>query len=139
MNPVHYFARLSTTARIYAGVSGLIAAWLVFSHNAGAGELKVDINRDSKNSDANTEAGYTKWSQDTTGGAATGTNSATKSFTSLTGEAISVSFSQTPTSLARGGAGLLTDSYTAGLLVARLISDGFTVNPKSLSTGGQSK
>src|SRR5438093_7067597 len=92
-----------------------------------AGELKVDINRDSKNLDSVTEVGYTKWSQDTTGGATTGTNAATKSFTSATGETITISFSQTATSASRGGTGLLSNWYQTGAQgTARLVSDGLT-------------
>ena len=105
---------------------------------AHAGELKVDINRDSKNLDQYTEIGYTKWSQDTTGGATTGTAAATKVFTSASGETVSVSFSQTATSASRGGTGLLTNLYQVGAQNgARLVSDGFTVAPATLSTGGQ--
>ena len=110
--------------------------WLAFS--ASAGELKVDINRDSKNLDSVTETGYSKWSQDTTGGATTGTNAATKTFTTLSNETITISFSQTPLSQSRGGAGLLSNWYQTGAQgTAKLVSDGFTVAPATLGTGGQ--
>ena len=103
-----------------------------------AGELKVDINRDSKNLDSVTEVGYTKWSQDTTGGATTGTNAATKAFTSASNETVTVSFTQTATSQSRGGTGLLSNWYQAGAQgTAKLVSDGLTVAPATLATGGQ--
>lgn len=105
---------------------------------ASAQELRVDINRDSKNSDSVTETGYTKWSPDTTGGATTGTNAATKTFTNAANETITVSFSQTQTSADRGGAGLLSNWYQIGAQgTAKLVSDGFTVSPATLATGGQ--
>src|SRR4051812_15973087 len=103
-----------------------------------AGEVKVDINRDSKNSATETEVGYVKWSQDTTGGAATGTNAVTKSFTSTTGETVTVSFAQTALSASRGGTGLLSNWYQAGAQgSAKLVSDGLTVAPANLATGGE--
>lgn len=105
---------------------------------AHAGELKVDINRDTKNLDSVTEIGFMKWSPDTTGGATSGTAAAAKSFTSATGEAVTISFSQTPISQSRGGTGLLTNWYQTGAQgTARLVSDGFTVAPATLATGGQ--
>ena len=103
-----------------------------------AGELKVDINRDTKNLDSVTETGYTKWSQDTTGGAATGTNAATKTFTTASNETVTVGFSQTPVSQSRGGSGLLSNWYQVGAQgTAKLVSDGLTVAPATLATGGQ--
>ncbi len=113
--------------------------WLVLaSCLVHAGELKVDINRDSKNLDSVTEVGYTKWSQDSTGGATTGTNVATKSFTSASNELVTVGFSQTPASQSRGGSGLLSNWYQTGAQgTAKLVSDGLTVAPATLATGGQ--
>ena len=103
-----------------------------------AGEMKVDINRDSKNLDGVTETGYVKWSPDTTGGATSGTAVASKSFTSSTGETVVVGFSQTAASQAAGGTGLLTNWYQIGAQgTAKLVSDGFTVSPATLGTGGQ--
>lgn len=114
------------------------AAVALMAGTAYSQELKVDINRDSKNFDSVTEVGYTKWSQDTTGGATTGTAAATKTFTNANGELITVSFSQTPASASRGGAGLLSNWYQIGAQgTARLVSDGFTVAPATLSTGGE--
>lgn len=115
---------------------------LVFAACAGiaarAGEVKVDINRDTKNSAAETEVGYVKWSQDTTGGASSGTTPVTKTFTSATGETITVSFAQTAVSQSRGGTGLLSNWYQVGAQgSAKLVSDGLTVAPANLATGGQ--
>ncbi len=101
-----------------------------------AGELKVDINRDSKNSDANTAVGYVKWST-ASAYSTTGTAVTSSTFTSASNETVVVGFSQTALSQARGGVGLLTDWYSAGEAFAPLIADGFTVNPKNLSTGGE--
>ena len=103
-----------------------------------AGEVKVDFNRDTKNSAVETEIGYTKWSQDTTGGAASGTAAVTKSFTSATGENVTVSFAQTALSQSRGGTGLLSNWYQTGAQgTAKLVSDGLTVAPATLGTGGE--
>lgn len=128
-------ALASELRRLHSFVAGccLLAPLL-----AKAGELKVDINRDSKNFDSVTETGYAKWSADATGGATTGTAAATKSFTSATGESVIVSFSLTALSATRGGTGLLTNWYQTGAQgTARLVSDGFTVDPANLATGGQ--
>ena len=105
---------------------------------AFGGEVKVDINRDSKNLDSVTEVGYVKWSQDSAGGAASGTTAVTKSFTSLTGETVTVTFAQTALSRTRGGAGLLSNWYQTGAQgTAKLVSDGLTVAPANLATGGE--
>ncbi|MBI3879268.1 MAG: T9SS C-terminal target domain-containing protein [Verrucomicrobia bacterium] len=117
----------------------LTAALLAPASFASAGELKIDINRDSKNSATETEVGYTKWSQDTTGGASTGTNQVSKTFTNAVGEIITVTFAQTAESGTNGGTGLLSNWYQAGAqgAVAKLVSDGLTVAPANLGTGGQ--
>ena len=103
-----------------------------------AGELKVDINRDSKNLDTVTETGYVKWSADTTGAAASGTNAVSKSFTTSTDESVTITFAQTSASAAAGGTGLLSNWYQTGAQgTAKLVSDGLTVAPANLATGGQ--
>ncbi len=103
-----------------------------------AGEVKVDLNRDTKNSAAETEVGYVKWSQDTTGGASGGLTPVTKSFTSSTGETVTVSFAQTALSQSRGGTGLLSNWYQIGAQgTAKLVSDGLTVAPANLGAGGE--
>ena len=107
---VSYCARtfLPLRLRHLHSVELFVAFWAMIG-GLWAGELKVDINRDSKNSATETESGYVKWSQDTTGGAASGTIPVTKSFTSSTGESIIVSFAQTALSASRGGTGLLSN------------------------------
>jgi Bacterial Ig domain len=111
---------------------------LALTHAGWAGEVKVDINRDSKNLDSVTEVGFVKWSADATGAASVGTAAVTKSFPSLTGETVVVSFAQSPVSLARGGTGLLSNWYQVGAQgTARLVSDGITVAPANLGTGGE--
>ena len=103
-----------------------------------AGEVKVDFNRDSKNTATETEVGYVKWSQDSTGGASSGLTAVTKSFTSLTGETVTVSFAQTALSQTRGGTGLLSNWYQIGAQgTAKVVSDGLTVAPANIGTGGQ--
>jgi len=103
-----------------------------------AGELRVDINRDSNNTAAVTELGFTRWSQDSSNGSATGTNAVTRSFTTATGENVTVTFAQTAASAVAGGTGLLSNWYKAGAEgAAKLVSDGLTVAPANLSTGGQ--
>ena len=110
---------------------------------AEAGELKIDINRASKNLDSATEGGYTKWSADAvlgTGTETTGTAAATKTFTSSTGETVTVSFSQTALSVARGGTGIKSNWYAVGAAptgTSKLVSDGIWVAPDSFGGGGQ--
>ena len=111
---------------------------LLASASLWAGELKVDFNRDSKNTAAETEVGYTKWSQDSTGGASSGLTAITKSFTTATGEAVTVSFAQTALSQTRGGTGLVSNWYQIGAQgTAKIVSDGVTVAPANLGTGGE--
>ena len=118
----------------------LLPACLVVAAAASlvAGELKVDINRDSKNSPSVTETGYLQWSNDTSNAAATGTTAVSRSFTTLTGEAVTVTFAQTAASAAAGGTGLLSNWYQTGAQgTARLVSDGLTVAPANFASGGQ--
>jgi hypothetical protein len=135
------FARFSSSSdrpmnfrpRLFPAFVPLLAAFSVH-----AGEVKVDINRDTKNSAAETEVGYVKWSQDSTGGASSGLTPVTKSFTSSTGETVTVSFVQTALSQSRGGTGLLSNWYQIGAQgAAKLVSDGLTVAPANLGAGGQ--
>ncbi|MEA3186782.1 MAG: hypothetical protein QOD99_612 [Chthoniobacter sp.] len=119
-----------------------ILCWFGFSFFAvRAGELKVDINRDgSKNLDSATATGYTKWNPAMVGYSTSGTAVTSGTFTSVTGETVTIEFSQTALSASRGGTGLLTNSYgvgVSGTSTARLISDGFTVAPATLATGGE--
>jgi hypothetical protein len=71
-----------------------------------AGELKVDINRGTKNQTTYTEVGYTNWYNGVyTDTPATGTNADTQVFTSSTGETLTIKLSQSPASASRGGLG----------------------------------
>ncbi|MCP5547408.1 MAG: T9SS C-terminal target domain-containing protein, partial [Akkermansiaceae bacterium] len=104
-----------------------------------AGALKVDINRDGKDTDPNTEIGYVKWSQGIAGSTtASGTNPITRSFTTSAGESVTVSFAQTAASQTAGGTGitfLYNASNVGGTL--DLIGDGLTVSPNTFANGGQ--
>ncbi len=113
-------------------------ALIAAASSLSAGELKVDINRDSKNSDSVTETGFVKWSADTTNAAATGTTAVSRSFSTSTGEDVTITFAQTAASAAAGGTGLLSNWYQTGAQgTARLVSDGLTVAPANLAAGGQ--
>jgi hypothetical protein len=118
------------------------AAVLILSLSAvlpsPAGELRVDINRDSKNSDSVTETGFVKWSQDTSNAAAAGTAAVSRSFTTSSGDNVTITFAQTAASAAAGGTGLLSNWYQTGAQgTARLASDGLTVAPANFGAGGQ--
>jgi hypothetical protein len=103
-----------------------------------AGELRVDINRDTNNTTAVTENGYTRWSPDNTSGTATGTNPISRCFTTATGENVTVTFAQTAASAVAGGTDLLSNWYKAGAEgAAKLVSDGLTVAPANFAGGGQ--
>lgn len=107
---------------------------------AMAGELKVDINRDTKNNDNYTETGYIKWSQGSYDGAtsANGTTPIYRSFTTADGESVTISFAQTAASQSAGGEGienLYNGTAVSGTL--DLIGDGLTVAPRTFAGGGQ--
>ncbi len=105
-----------------------------------AGELKIDINREEKNREIQTETGYTMWSggQYDGGTTASGTAGITRSFTTLNGENVTVTFSQTAASAAAGGTGIKGIYYKTGAEGdTPLISDGLTVDPPDFSAGGQ--
>jgi hypothetical protein len=105
-----------------------------------AGELKVDINRDGKNSASTTATGYTQWTTAASGGtASTGTAAITQNFTTATGEAVAVSLSMTAAAQAAGGTGLTFTYYAAGTTTTgqKLVSDGVTVAPAVANAGGQ--
>ena len=118
--------------------SSVIAGLLLASALLHAGELRVDINRDSNNTAVVTETGFTRWSGDSSNGAATGTNPVSRSFTTANNEAVTITFAQTAPSATAGGTGLLSNWYKAGAEgAAKLVSDGLTVAPANLSAGGQ--
>ncbi|MEK7949831.1 Ig-like domain-containing protein [Luteolibacter soli] len=126
---------LSMSRSIHAVILSSSCTFIAALH---AGELRVDINRDSNNTATVTENGYTKWSPDNTNGAATGTNPVSRSFTTATGENVTITFAQTAASAAAGGTGLLTNWFKAGAEgSAKLVSDGLTVAPANLGGGGQ--
>lgn len=128
-------ALASETKHIHHFIAG--GCFFLTLLTAVGGELKVDINRDSKNSDSVTETGFTKWST-AAGYGTSGTAATSSTFTSSTGETVVVSFSQTALSESRGGTGLLSNWYQTGAQgTARLVSDGFTVAPAPLATGGE--
>jgi hypothetical protein len=105
-----------------------------------AGELKVDINRDTKNTATQTAVGYTQWTTASSGGTtSTGTTPISKNFTSATGEAVTVSLAMTAAAQAAGGTGLNGTYYQAGVAIdgQKLVSDGVTVAPNVLNAGGQ--
>jgi hypothetical protein len=120
--------------RGYPAILAILAAPSLLN----AGELRVDINRDSKNSDSVTETGYVKWSADGTNASASGTAAVSRSFTTPTGGNVTVTFAQTAASQSAGGTGLLSNWYQTGATgTARLISDGLTVSPADFAGGGQ--
>jgi hypothetical protein len=112
-----------------------LAVALLIVSSLRAGELRVDINRDSKNSPSVTETNYVQWSTDSTNAAATGTAAVSRSFTTSTGENVTVTFAQTAASATAGGTGLLSNWYQTGAQgTAKLVSDGLTVAPPCSSS-----
>ena len=133
--PAHILTMLRCLRPV--ALAGAAAAQLL------AGELKVDINRTTRNQVSQTEPGYTMWSPIIpagTGTEATGLNAATQTFTTTAGETVTISFAQTPLSQSRGGTGILSNWFQVGAQgTAKLVSDGITVNPATLGTGGEIK
>ena len=118
--------------------ASIVITGLMIPVTLQAGELRVDINRDANNTPVVTELGYTRWSPDNSNGATTGTNAVSRSFTTAANENVTVTFAQTAASAATGGTGLLSNWYKAGAEgSAKLVSDGLTVAPANLATGGQ--
>ena len=113
--------------------TSLIVCIAVLPPLLSAGELRVDINRGTKNQTTYTETGFFNWSSDYTDSPASGTNADTRVFTSSTGETVTVGLSQTAASAATGGLGLRTGLYQAGGdSGAKLASDGVEVDVKDL-------
>ena len=111
--------------------------------SVGAGELKVDINRDGKNNTGaggTTATGYTQWTTANSGGSSsTGTNPITETFPiASTGENVIVSLAMTAAAQSASGTGI---TYTYYSMVNtpgwQLGSDGVTVNPQDNNQGGQ--
>jgi len=111
------------------------------SASLSGGELKVDINRDGKNTATQTATGYTQWTTLSTGGtSSTGTAAITKSFSIVpTGETVTVSLAMTATSQTAGGTGITYTYDATGTTTdgRKLVSDGVTVAPSVSNAGGQ--
>ena len=114
---------------------------------AHAGVLKVDINRDGKNTTSattttpTTAAGYVQWTTNSVSGgtSSTGTAAITQNFfIPATGESVTISLAMTPAAQSIGGTGITYTYYslvtTPGWLLA---SDGVCVNPQDSNLGGQ--
>ncbi len=108
-----------------------------------AGALKVDINRDGKNTTGaagTTAPGYTQWTTNSSGGtSSTGTSAITESFVvPSTGENVIVSLAMSVAAQSAGGTGI---TYTYNSVVNtsgwQLGSDGVTVNPQDNNLDGQ--
>ena len=117
----------------------LLCVLAFITRDGNAGALKVDINRDSKNTAANTAAGYTQWATGATGTSSTGTSPITETFPiASTGENVVVSLSMTAAAQSAGGTGLtFTYNGVVGTPGWQLCSDGICVNPQDANAGGQ--
>ena len=105
-----------------------------------AGTLKVDINREGKNSASTTATGYTQWTTAaSTGVSTTGTAAVSQNFTTSTGEPIIITLAQTAASQTAGGTGLTYTYYALGSTTdgQKLASDGVTVAPAVANAGGE--
>lgn len=118
------------------------AATCLFGLPAFGGELKVDINNANRNQVALTEPGYTMWSSiipsGNPGTTVSGTAPITQTFTTSTGEVVTISFSQTALSASRGGTGVIANWYQVGAQgTAKLVSDGIGAGPVGAVAGGE--
>jgi hypothetical protein len=106
-----------------------------------AGELRVDINRDGKNTAAQTAPGYVQWAPaDAVGTLSKGIAAITRTFqVPATNETVSVSLAMTPASRGAGGTGLTYTYHAASSLAegGKLTADGITVEPSIANAGGQ--
>jgi hypothetical protein len=126
--------RLAELLRLVLACPFLYAAILT------AGELKVDINRDGKNTAIQTAAGYTQWAPTgIVGTNISGTTAISRSFPLATGETVTVALSMTAAAQKAGGLGLTYTYIGAGSLAegSKLVSDGITVDPAVANAGGQ--
>ena len=137
MLPIPSPRRLRRPATAFATLLGLLSA----AGHADAGELKVDINRDTRNTATQTATGYTQWTTASTGGTTSvGTAPITRSFpVASTGETIVVSFAMTAAAQTAGGTGLSYTYYATGSTTEgqKLVSDGLSVDPRLGNAGGQ--
>ena len=118
----------------------LLLAFFCGSPALLAGVLKVDINRDAKNSLSTTAPGYVQWNTNSSGGtSSSGTNPITQIFPiAATGENVAVSLAMTAAAQSAGGTGI-TYTYYSQVTTAgwQLGSDGVTVAPQDTNYGGQ--
>ena len=118
-----------------------LVVFIIRDGNAGA--LKVDINRDGKNSTGaggTTASGYTQWTTANSGGSSSsGANPITESFiVPSTGENVIISLAMTAESQSAGGTGITyTYNSTASTVGWQLGSDGVCVNPQDTNYDGQ--
>ena len=119
---------------------------LVFTAWIGkAGELKVDINRDSKNStgaNGTTATGYIQWFTNASGTSSTGTTPITQSFSVTNSDStvsiVTISLAMTAAAQSAGGTGLTATYYSVAATDGwKLVSDGVTVAPAVTNLGGQ--
>jgi hypothetical protein len=132
----------SPLLRFLARVSAALSLACAITPFATAGELKVDINNVSRNQVQQTEAGYTMWSSiipsGNPGTTTTGLAAATQTFTTSTGELVTISFAQTALSQSRGGTGIIANWFQVGAQgVTKLVSDGIGVGPVATVAGGE--
>ena len=123
---------------LYATIFFCCAYLVCIVWDGNAGQLKVDINRDGKNSLSTTATGYIQWtSASGVGTSSTGTAPITESFpftnTDSTISTVTISLAMTATAQSAGGTGLTYTYYappgTTILDGQKLVSDGITVNP----------
>ena len=115
--------------------SYLLIATALATSSVFGGELKVDINRGTKNKTTYTQTGYEYWSADYTDTPASGTGVDTRVFTNSAGNVVTITLSQTEASAATGGLGLRTGLYQAGADAgAKLVSDGVEVDVKDVES-----
>jgi len=106
-----------------------------------AGALKVDINRDGKNTAAQTASSYVPWATpDSVGTLSKGTAAITRIFpVPATQETVTVSLAMTPAAQSVGGTGLTYTYHAASSLAedGKLVGDGIAVEPAIGNAGGQ--
>ena len=106
-----------------------------------AGELKVDINRDGKNTAAQTAGSFTQWAtSDAAGTLSKGTAAIIRSFeVPSTKETVTISVAMPPAAQQAGATGLTYTYHAASSLAedGKLAGDGLAVEPSIANPGGQ--
>ncbi|MGC4071082.1 MAG: immunoglobulin domain-containing protein [Nibricoccus sp.] len=127
-----------------AGTATSNAATLTIGASLPTGTLKVDINREGKNSTGTTATGYVQWTTDPNAGTtAAGTTPITQTFTTSlpnsTGGTVTIALAQSAASQTAGGTGLTYTYYATGTTTEgqKLASDGITVAPAVANAGGE--